>query len=93
MFTLLPENVWVLCVIAHFLVCSTKVLCGNSKEITLYHCAVGGLTADVARDATNTVAVVVSQHPEALNKISLFCFFFFCNIQSLFLYDISGGQI
>jgi len=55
------EDSWFLCVIAHFLVHFTKVLCGNSEETTLCHCTTGGLTADVARDTTNRVAAVVSQ--------------------------------
>jgi hypothetical protein len=50
-------------VIAHFLVHSTKVLCGNSEETNLCHCTIGGLTADVARDTTNRVAAAVSQPP------------------------------
>ena len=49
--------------IAHFLVHSTKVLCGNSEETNLCHCTIGGLTADVARDTTNRVAAAVSQPP------------------------------
>ena len=57
------EDFWILCVIAHFLVRCTKVLCGNSEETSLCHCTMGGLTADVARDTTNTVAEAVSQPP------------------------------
>jgi hypothetical protein len=44
---------------------STRLLCGNNEETSPYHCKLGDLVTDAARDATHRVAAGALTTPVA----------------------------